>query len=389
MQRARFMVLTGHLNDYPLSDLIGILRHQRKTGRLLIEYRVNPCAFYFNNGDLLDVQLGTLSGFQAVCVALSQPNASFNFNPLIQPPTSSRALNDSLQKVILELLGCWEEKSLNLAVVPKAAQDAQTSLPSSAPQASALPSLSHEAIAEAREVLALPPMKTRGDALTLVSSTPDITDVHRTQQLLAAGVVVSLLLSVGTIIALTARSAGRDADNSAAKSSVVPVTAEKPLSINEKIVSPASSNMHASESAVVSISVPHSYKDNQNKERRSNRELLKEETGRDTPAKPSRAVVATSLATAATSAPAKASASAALKKQNATVSAPATGSDAQAIKIVMQIESGRVAQASVANRRPGMEAYEALALRIARGRRYPANKAGQETVLIKVNPSKQ
>ena len=55
----------------------------------------------------------------------------------------------------------------------------------------------------------------------------------------------------------------------------------------------------------------------------------------------------------------------------------------------MQIENGRVAQASVANRRPGMEAYEALALRIARSRRYPAKVAGQETVSIKVNPSKQ
>ena len=30
MQPSRFVILTGHLNDYPLSDLVGILRHQRR-----------------------------------------------------------------------------------------------------------------------------------------------------------------------------------------------------------------------------------------------------------------------------------------------------------------------------------------------------------------------
>ena len=43
----RFVVLTGHLNNYPLPDLIGILRHQRKSGRLLIEYAKGPATFFF------------------------------------------------------------------------------------------------------------------------------------------------------------------------------------------------------------------------------------------------------------------------------------------------------------------------------------------------------
>ena len=37
----------------------------------------------------------------------------------------------------------------------------------------------------------------------------------------------------------------------------------------------------------------------------------------------------------------------------------------------MQIENGRVLKASIANPRPGMDSYEALALRIARQRRLP------------------
>ena len=86
MQNTRFTVLTGHLNDYPLGDLIGILRHQQKTGRLLIEYPKGPASFFFNEGELVDAQLGDLSGLQAICVAVGQPPANFNFNPLVRPP---------------------------------------------------------------------------------------------------------------------------------------------------------------------------------------------------------------------------------------------------------------------------------------------------------------
>jgi hypothetical protein len=51
----------------------------------------------------------------------------------------------------------------------------------------------------------------------------------------------------------------------------------------------------------------------------------------------------------------------------------------------MQIENGRVLKASIANHRPGMDSYEAMALRIARQRRYAATVSGGETVTIKVS----
>src|SRR5918997_4465536 len=114
MQSTSFIALTGHLNDYPLADLIGILRRQRKTGRLLIEYSISPCSLYFEEGNLVDAQLNNMGGLQAILIALSQPNASFNFNPLIQPPR--RSINESSQRVILELLGCWDEKPIDVEV---------------------------------------------------------------------------------------------------------------------------------------------------------------------------------------------------------------------------------------------------------------------------------
>ena len=48
-------------------------------------------------------------------------------------------------------------------------------------------------------------------------------------------------------------------------------------------------------------------------------------------------------------------------------------------------EAGRVTQASVAGSTPGAEAYGGTAVRIARGRRFPAGKAGSAVVTIPVN----
>jgi len=58
----------------------------------------------------------------------------------------------------------------------------------------------------------------------------------------------------------------------------------------------------------------------------------------------------------------------------------------QSITVLMEIKNGRVIFASVPNHRPGMEAYEASALRLARQRRYAADKNGQESVVVHVSP---
>ena len=118
MQNNRFVVLTGHLSNYPLSDLVGILRHQRKTGRLLIEYPKGPATFFFQNGELIDARMNNLVGLQAICVALAQPEASFNFNPLIQGPR--RTIDPSLQRAVAELFGCWDESALQIETSPAA-----------------------------------------------------------------------------------------------------------------------------------------------------------------------------------------------------------------------------------------------------------------------------
>jgi hypothetical protein len=282
MQSTNFVVLTGHLNDYALSDLISILRHQRKTGRLLIEYTVGPCAFYFAEGDLVDAQLNSMGGLQAVIVALSQPNAAFNFNPLIHPPR--RSINESSQKVIMELLGCWEEKTIELESSAVDGKESVLALPSQSSPRAALELIEPDDVAllpEAKEKLALPPGPTRQAV------------GPRSRQVVLTSAVISLIVSLLTFIALTAWFTKRASDIS-------------------------SSKIAASAGA----------------ERRT-RERVE--------------------------------------------------ANAQTVKVTVRIEGGRVAEAFVAEHRAGLEAYEALALRIARGRRYAAQSSGQETVLVSIN----
>lgn len=264
MQNDRFVVLTGHLSNYPLSDLVGILRHQHKSGRLLIEYPKGPATFFFQNGELVDARMNDLTGLQAIVVAMAQPEAAFNFNPLIQSPR--RSIEPSLHRVVSELLGSWDEGPLlQIEAAPVMAQ--------------------------------LPP-----------APAPSV--IRRRSPLLVTGVLIGVGLS--TVIAVTG-----GFKNDAAPP---PVAAAAPVAQQVPVSQPAPPPVPA--------------------------------------AKPIRV-------------------QSVVKKQN---------SDNTAIKVVMQIENGRVLNASVANRRPGMESYEALALRIARQRRYAPTVNGGETVTITVRP---
>ncbi len=377
MQRTRFMALAGHLDDYPLSDLIGTLRRQRKTGRLLIEYPTNPGVFYFKDGNLVDAQLNKLSGLQAVCAALSQPSASFNFNPVIQPPRHS--IDNSLQKFILELLGCWEAEVLDVEATAKGDQSSLASPPARP----GLSVLSKEELAELKDMLAaelkdmvLAELK---DMLALPSPArlalpPSNRATARPGRRVLMICVIAILIGLPIGVLLSQMIGKHDPPVMSSQSSVEPV-AEQASSTTTGGASTAPLN--ASES--ISDATPIQHRKDQIKERGSNREGLRGERDRAASAKEDAPRPLGDVPP-----PAKALQSAnPVKDVN-----NGADSNAQSVGVVMKIENGHVTQAFVANHRPGMEAYEALALRIARQRRYPTKAEGQETVLIKVNPPK-
>jgi Domain of unknown function (DUF4388) len=274
----RFVVLTGHLNNYPLSDLIGILRHQRKSGRLLIEYAKGPATFFFQNGELIDARMNELTGLQAIVVAMAQPEAAFNFNPLIQ--SSRRSIEPSLQRVVSELLGCWDESALQIEAKPVV-----TAVPAR-PEPLALPPAPRSSLAQQRSLF----------------------------------LITAVLIGVGlsTVIAVTGGFKGETPAAPVSTAPVASIPASQPAP-PEPVTKP--------------IRVP----------------TVSKKKNTEKPESDSKSI-----------------------------------SDPQSIKVVMQIENGRVLKASIANSKPGMESYEALALRIARQRRYAPTMNGGETVTISV-----
>ncbi len=334
MQNNRFVVLTGHLSNYPLSDLVGILRHQRKSGRLLIEYPKGPATFFFQDGELVDARLNDLTGLQAICVALAQPEAAFNFNPLIQ--TSRRSIDHSLQRVVSELLGCWDESAFQIESTASAGGLEGSA---SVRDASAAKTLQGRRF----EPLALPPAP--------------LSVVHRRSVLFAAAAVV-ITIGLSTVIAVTGGFKG--GQSSSAPDRVDRPNPETQIESSARVALAEGANRLGGTTVVTKPNRLSPAMEHREEKRSKNNE----NNGSDTSAKvsPSRDAVASDERA---------------KKVSTQALEP--------IKVVMQIENGRVLKASIANHKPGRDSYEALALRIARQRRYPARLTGGETVTISIN----
>ena len=342
MQDSRFVVLTGHLDSYPLSDLVGILRHQRKTGRLLIEYAMGPAVFYFKEGELVDAQLNDLSGLQAICVAVAQPAASFNFNPLIQPSRTS--IERSLQRVVSEMLGCWDESPLQIEGVAK------DSVMPDLPYLPAAPSDSRHSL-EARplEPLALP-----------AAQLPAVKERRTILVMASAGL---MMLGLSSVIAVTG---GFKTAREFTRSTPLPAEIKERLT-TESIGQPPANDERRKSSSEVS-------KGRQLEQ--SRRQTDSASSNKQSDSSSPRSSSETSPATISSNPP---------EAEKKSSEVPPS---VQSVNVVMKIENGRVSQASIANHKVGMDSYEALALRIARQRRYASQTSGEETVRISVTQPK-
>ena len=319
MQNNRFVVLTGHLSNYPLSDLVGILRHQRKSGRLLIEFPKGPATFFFQNGELIDARMNDLTGLQAICVALAEPDASFNFNPLIMSPR--RTIEPSFQRAVAELFGCWDESALQIesTVTPASLEGATIKADGNG---------SRTLTGRRSEPLALP----------AGPSAP----VQRRSLLLISAVIV--MVGLLTLIAVT---------GGFTRSEVATAAPATPAAVPAQAPAPGMAPVGGLTETLVHKPAPAAAAKTQHvlSERKQEKQTEPEPQTQGAPA----------------------------------AAAPEAAQSAQAVKVVMQIENGRVLKASIANHKAGMDSYEALALRIARQRRYPATHTGGETVTINVD----
>lgn len=346
IERTQFVVLTGHLDDQPLPDLIRQLRVQRKSGRLQVEYPDAPGSFFFEDGQLVDAQLGSLRGLEALYAALALEGASFNFNPLVRPP--ERSIDRQQQKFISDLVEAPRRE--NLAEI----RVAGSTLP--APNA-ALANASQPAALQLAPVHAelIAPLEER---LTRVEEAIHATSRRFSRERLIYAIVISFLVGLTVVTALQAL-----------------LNLPKPLASATDAARAASSanalNKKEGEGAATAnerAGVANSEVSNATKN-----------------AAPALTATATKAAQTQSPRPTQTAARDARKTAAATV-APTTTRGAYVVRVLMEVKNGQVTDARVMNPRPGAGAYEALALRMARQRRYPENFTGGDTLRISVKP---
>jgi hypothetical protein len=329
VERTQFVVLTGHLDEQPLPDLIRTLRVQRKTGRLQVEYPDGPGSFFFEDGQLVDAQLGALRGVEAVYAALSLEGASFNFNPLVRPP--GRNIDRQGQQFVRDLIEAPRREGLAEIKVARGETGAAAALPQSAPLQ----------LPPAAEFVA--PLQER---LTAVEEAIISTSQRFSRERLIYAVIIGFLVGLSFITTLSVTS-GPLRFRRAPPAQAAPVAgpaagsgpqAAGPAAAQERGGAPPASNA------------------NQNPEPAAAEQAQ--------PGVPSTAAL---IAT----------------RRAEGVSAARGG---YVVQVLVEVKDGRVTDARVWNPRPGAGAYEAVALKMARERRYPEGFTGGERLKIMVKP---
>jgi cytoskeletal protein RodZ len=335
------MVLTGHLDDQSLPDLIRTLRVQRKSGRLQVEYTDTPGSFFFEDGQLVDARLGSLRGLEALYAALALDGASFNFNPLVRPP--ERSIDRQQQKFITDLVEIPRRENLaEIKVAGGAFPNAAARVHSAQPAPLQLAPVSAELIA---------PLEER---LTAVEAAVNATSRRFSRERLVYAVVISFLVGLTLVTALQAlidlrpppASARGATGGEAARTAASATTVKR----GDEGVALAGRAGVANASQAASA------------------------TKNESPAPVATSPVATPDATQIASSDARA-------RNGGT--ANARGYD---VRVLLEVRDGQVTNARVLNPRPGAKAYEALALKTARQRRYPKNFTGGDTWKVRVKP---
>ncbi|MDQ1611017.1 MAG: hypothetical protein QOG00_948 [Pyrinomonadaceae bacterium] len=349
------MVLTGHLDDQPLPDLIRTLRAQRKSGRLRVEYADSPGAFFFEDGQLIDAQLGRLRGLEALYAALALDGASFNFNPLVRPP--ERSIDRQQQKFINDLVATSRRENLPEVRVAGGAFPAMTTAATGAALAASAQPAPLQLAPVPAELLA--PLEQR---LTAVEAAINASSRRFSRERLVYAVVISFLVGLCVVTVLQALLSLR----------------RKPLVSPATDATISSQRLDAASKKGVEGVAP--------VERGS---VAANDAGRES-------VVAAAATSQAAGATKKVKLAVTTKQAQSLKLAPqatkeigkkagaSSSEGGYVIHVLVNVKRGEVIGARVLNPRPGASAYDSQAIKIARARRYPSTFSGSDTVMIRV-----
>jgi hypothetical protein len=358
------MAFTGQLNDLALSELIEFFCNQRKTGRLKVDYALAPGVFFIKDGDLVDAKVGALNGTEAVFFALTLPSASFDFSAGMQ--SSRRTITDSWASVVLEGL-----RRIDEGIMPDASQafaseeeiDEATIEYLNCIQVAKDEAAATEATKDASA-------GTQSDSSPLpLSQTLEATHKGGKSKFVVAGIAASLVLAcIVAAIPLSKRLTRSTAPANAAPAPVASQTQADAATApgDTANATPAASTEPDATAATPGAAATAAEEEAARLARREREARLERQ----------RKLQDAKKAEAQASNEATAPEAAAVK--------PATGPKSVRVSIAYD-EAGRVTQTSVVGSTPGAEAYASTAVRVARGRRFPAGKAGSTVVTIPIN----
>jgi hypothetical protein len=357
IERTQFVVLTGHLDEQPLEDLVRRLRVQRKSGRLQVEYADGPGSFFFEEGQMVDARLGELRGVEALYAALSLGGASFNFNPLVRPP--ERNIDRQGQQFIRDLVESRRRDAPAELRVAGGAVEAQGGEYAVLPQRQP-----HLQLGPAPEEL-LAPLEER---LAAVEGAIDTASRRFSRERLGYAVVIGFLVGLSFITTLNmlygpffnarpssdAEAAGAPrGDGGARTASATDAQGGAASQETNKAAVEVGREANTSNAAAGGVSQGANAPGGVGAAR-----------GAEPPPVPSAAAVVGSRRFEGTPSPRR----------------------EYVVEVLVEVKAGRVTDARVWNPRPGASAYEAVALQMARDRRYPEGFTGGERLRIRVKP---
>jgi hypothetical protein len=383
------MALTGQLSDMSLAELIEFFCNQRKTGRLKIDYQRGHSVFFIKEGELVDAKVGALSGAEAVYFSLTLPNAAFDFSPDVQ--ATRRTIEDPWTQVVLEGLrrldegnspteadafGAWSPSETEFAQM----LDQVDNLDAARQQKAS----TKKAAAGSTRADAVDATSTRSESQRADSAAEPFSMMVESasgggskKKFMLAGVAAAVLLACAVAaVPLLKRSAKGEPARATATAppaeslaQTSPATGETAAAPDATGETPDATAETADASAAAADAARREASDRERREReRRERARKEDEAAKNVDAAADPAAVA-AAATPKPIAP-----------------APAAPSGPKSVRVsVTYDEAGRVMQASVAGATPGAEAYGSTAVRIARGKHFPAGKPGSTVITIPVN----
>lgn len=331
IERTQFVVLTGHLDEQPLPELMRRLRAQRKSGRLQVEYKDGPAAFFFDEGLLVDAQMGNLRGVEALYAALELEGGSFNFNPLVRPP--ERNIDEQGRRFIEDLVEAPRRDAL--AEVRAEGRGLEAVPPSLHPQHN-----SQLQLPSAAELTA--PLEER---LTAVEGAIVTASNRFSRERLVYAVVISFLVGLSLITTLNVLYGPFFRKPAPAVAAAAPPPAPR-----------------ADEQASAAPPTTAAAKEQSNSQTTRPEESATPQA--EQPPVPASAAVVGSR---------RFDGSPQVRRE-------------YVVEVLVEVKNGVVTDARVWNPRPGAAGYEAVALKMARERSYPAGFTGGERVRIRVKP---